>query len=101
MPASVKINKNFTITGTLKPQAGPGVNPVHISAFRYKNGKWSTYKTYTATNSNSGAYSKYSLTLQLGSAGKYRFQAYTNATKAAPYLAATTTGNSSTLTVKK
>jgi len=100
VPSSVKANKNFTITGTLKPQFPAGAQTVKIQAFRYKHNKWSSYKTYKATNANSGAYTKYSLTLKLGSKGKYRFQASAAATTTAPIYSAVTTGNSSTLKVK-
>ena len=48
-----------------------------IKAQRYSSGKWKAYKTYTATTSNSGSYSKYSLRFSISKMGKYRFYATT------------------------
>ena len=74
-PSSVKHGKKFTVSGSLKPRYRSGSRNVSIKAQRYSSGKWKAYKTYTATTTNSGSYSKYSLKFSISKTGKYRFYA--------------------------
>ena len=57
------------------PQAGS--RTVKVKAQRYASGKWRSYKSYTATNADSGSYSKYSVRIKITQKGKYRFYATT------------------------
>ena len=76
-PQSVKAGKKFTVSGSLKPRFPKGTKTVTVKAQRYANGKWRPYKSYKATNADSGAYSKYSVRLKITKKGKYRFYATT------------------------
>ena len=96
-PSAVKAGARFRVTGTLKPRFTSGAKTVKIKVYRYKSRKWFFVRQYSATNANSGSYSKYVLKLRLSVAGKYRFSAYTSTTAA---WAAATTGVSRTLVVK-
>jgi hypothetical protein len=95
--SSAKASASFKVSGSLKPQFPAGQKTVTLRASRYNGSKWVAYKTYKATNADNGSFTKYSLTLKIGSKGKYRFSASTAAT--ALYSAAST-GNSSTVTIK-
>ena len=95
--SSAKASASFKVSGSLKPQFPAGQKTVTLTASRYNGSKWVAYKTYKATNADNGSFTKYSLTLKIGSTGKYRFSASTAAT--ALYSAAST-GNSSTVTIK-
>ncbi len=96
-PASVKAGKRFTVSGSLKPRFPKGAKTVTVRAQRYANGKWRPYKSYRATNADSGAYSKYSVRLKITKKGKYRFYGTTAATGT---LAAGKSAYSRTLKVK-
>ena len=74
-PSAVKHGKRFTVSGSLKTQYGSGSKNVKIRAQRYSSGQWKAYKTYTATTTDSGSYSKYSLRFSISRTGKYRFYA--------------------------
>lgn len=76
-PASIRAKKKFTVSGSLKPRFPVGSKTVKVKAERYSRGKWTAYKTYTATNANSGSYSKYSVRLAISKMGRYRFHAAT------------------------
>ena len=76
-PSSVKHGKKFTVSGALKPRYKSGSKNVKIKAQRYSSGKWKAYKTYTATTTNSGSSSKYSLRFSISKTGRYRFYATT------------------------
>lgn len=76
-PRSVKAGKRFTVSGTLKPRFPAGSKTVEVKAQRYVSGKWRGYKRYTATNVDSGSYSKYSVRIKITTKGKYRFYATT------------------------
>jgi hypothetical protein len=80
VPSSAKVNKLFTISGTLKPRFPAGQKTVKLTAYRHKGKKWVSYKTYRAVNANSGSYTRYSLTLKISQTGRYRFTARTAAT---------------------
>jgi hypothetical protein len=79
-PKSIKAGKKFTVSGSLKPRFSKGSRTVTVRAQRYTSGKWKPYKTYRATNADSGAYSKYSVRIKITKKGKYRFYATTATT---------------------
>ncbi len=79
-PVSIKAGKKFSVSGALKPKAVAGSRTVKVKAQRYASGKWRTYKSYTATNADSGSYSKYSVKIKITRKGKFRFSATTTAT---------------------
>jgi hypothetical protein len=96
-PKSVKAGKKFTVSGSLKPHFRKGAKTVTVKAQRYTNGKWKPYKSYKATNADSGKYSKYSVRIKITKKGKYRFYGTTAATST---LAAGKSAYSRTLRVK-
>jgi len=96
-PASIKAGKKFTVSGSLKPRFPKGVKTVTVKVQRSTNGKWKPYKSYKATNADSGSYSKYSVRLKITRKGKYRFYGATGATGT---LAAGKSAYSRTLRVK-
>jgi len=89
VPTSAKVNQSFTVSGTLKPRFPAGAKTVTLKVIRYNGIKWVAYKTYKATNVNSGRYTKYSRSLKISRKGKYRFRASTAAVTA-KYSAAST-----------
>ena len=102
VPKSAKVNKNFTVYGSLKPHFPAGAKTVKLRAYRYNGHSWVSYKTYKATNFNNGSYTKYKLSVKIAKKGKYRFKASTAAmtdpTK--PIYASATTRYSKTLQIK-
>jgi hypothetical protein len=96
-PSSIKAGKKFTVSGSLKPKYPAGAKTVTVKAQRYSSGKWRSYKSYAATNANSGSYTKYSVRVSISKKGKYRFYA---TTKDSSTLAAGRSANSRTLRVK-
>jgi len=96
-PKSVKAGRKFTVSGSLKPRFPKGARTVTVKAQRYSSGKWRPYKSYRATNADSGEYSKYSVRIKITKKGKYRFYGTTVATDA---LAAGKSAYSRTLRVK-
>ena len=97
VPSSAKVNKKFTVSGTLKPQFPAGQQTVTLVAYRYNGHKWVSYKSYSATNANNGSYTKYSASIKISKAGKYRFKASTATTSK---YSATKTANSATVKIK-
>jgi hypothetical protein len=81
-PASAGPNQAFRVYGSLKPQFDAGTKTVKVRAQRYTSGKWKAYRTWLATNADSGAYSKYSVRIKLPAKGKYRFYATSAGTSA-------------------
>ena len=77
VPKSAKVNKNFTVYGSLKPHFPAGAKTVKLKAYRYNGHSWVSYKTYKATNFNNGSYTRYKLTVKITKKGKYRFKAST------------------------
>ena len=90
-PSSIKKNKKFTVSGTVKP--GQGVGPaVKIKAYRRNgSGAYESYKTYTATVSDT----TYKVSIKINKTGKYKFKATTAANA---QFAANESGLSSVLT---
>ena len=80
-PATVRAGKKFTVSGSLKPRFPKGAKTVTVKVQRSTNGKWKPYKSYKATNADSGSYSKYSVKLKITRKGKYRFYGTTVATE--------------------
>jgi hypothetical protein len=76
-PSSVKAGKQVTVSGSLKPKFPAGSKTVTVKAQRYVSGKWNAYKSYKATNANSGSFSKYSVKIKITKKGKYRFYGVT------------------------
>jgi hypothetical protein len=76
-PSSIRAKKKFTVSGQLKPKYPSGYRTVTVKAQCYSSGKWRPYKSYAATNANSGSYTKYSVRLSISKKGKYRFYATT------------------------
>jgi hypothetical protein len=97
VPGSAKVNKSFTVSGSLKPQFPAGATTVTLNAYRYNGSKWVAYKTYKAVNADNGTKTKYSLSIKISKTGKYRFTAST--AKTAQY-SAVTTANSASFQVK-
>ena len=69
-----------------------------VKAQRYSHGKWASYKSYKATNADSGSYTKYSVKIKISKKGKYRF--YVGTTAATDTLAAGKSPYSRSLKVK-
>lgn len=72
-PSSIKHGKKFTVSGSLKPKYAAGSKTVTVKVQIYSNKKWKAYKSFKATNANSGTYSKYSVKISISKKGKYRF----------------------------
>jgi hypothetical protein len=96
-PSTVKAGKQFTVSGSLKPRYPVGSRTVTVKAQRYAGGKWLSYKSYKATNANSGSFSKYSVKIKITRKGKYRFYGATAETNT---LASGKSTYSRTITVK-
>ena len=95
-PKSVKARHRFVVSGSLKPRFTRGQKTVTIKVYRYKNHHW-VYKTkLSATNVDSGSYTKYRLKKSFSAKGKYRFKATSSPTG----WTAATTRFSRTLVVK-
>jgi len=91
-PSSVKKNKSFTVSGSVKPGQGSGP-AVKIKAYRRNgSGDYVSYKTYSTTISGT----TYKASIKLGKTGKYKFKA---TTAASAQFAANKTGLSAVLTV--
>jgi hypothetical protein len=75
-PSTVRHGRTFTISGYLKPRHKAGAHSVSVKLYRYRNGKWSLYKTVRATNSNYGTYTKFSVRTSVPTKGSWRARAY-------------------------
>lgn len=75
-PSTVYHNKAFTAFGYLKPKHTKGAKTVKIAAYRYESGKWVLRKTVYATNYdytlNGSTYTKYSASVTVPYAGKWK-----------------------------
>jgi hypothetical protein len=76
-PASVRARRTFIVSGSLKPRSRVGSRTVKVTAERYARGKWTAYRSFVATNADSGSYSKYSARVTISRLGRYRFRAAT------------------------
>lgn len=69
--------KYYTVRGSLKPRHTAGSYPVRIYKWKKtSSGKWKSYGYVKAKASNYYGYSKYSKSLRLRYAGKWRLRAY-------------------------
>ena len=102
VPKSAKVNKSFTVYGSLKPHFPAGAKTVKLTAYRYNGHSWVSVKTYKATNYDDGSYTKYKLSLKIAKKGKYKFKASTAAMTDPnqPIYASATTDYSKTVQVK-
>jgi len=96
-PSSIKAGKKFTVSGSLKPKYPSGAKTVTVKAQRYSGGKWRSYKSYAATNADSGSYTKFSVKVSISKKGMYRFYGTTQVTST---LAAGRSADSRSLQVK-
>ncbi|MFA4966127.1 MAG: hypothetical protein WC709_10920 [Thermoleophilia bacterium] len=96
-PLAVRAGAFFRVSGSLKPHFAAGAKTVKVKGYRYSHRRWVAVRLVSATNVNSGAYTKYTVKLRFTTKGKYRFRAYTVATSA---WAGATTSLSKTLVVK-
>jgi len=78
---TLKRSTSYRFTGYLKPRHTSGTYPVKIKVYRYKDGKYSYYKTFSAkasnyTSSTGAKSSKYTGYVKLPYKGKWRMRAY-------------------------
>jgi hypothetical protein len=96
-PVSVKAGKMFTVSGSLTPHIPKGSATVQVRAYRLRGGHWRPAKRLTATITDRGDASKYSVRFKLTTRGTYRFRAEFPATGG---WAATASGYSSKTRVR-
>lgn len=75
-PATMYTSKYYTTYGFLKPRHTSGTSPVRIYKYRLVSGTWKPYGYVTAKASNYSTYTKYSCSLRLAYAGRWRLRAY-------------------------
>ena len=88
-PATVKHRKAFTVYGSLAPQQPAGATSVKLRCYLKKNSKWVLKKTVATKNADHGLATRYSVSLSLPTAGRWKLVAACGAT--AQYRAATST----------
>lgn len=75
-PSTAKRSVAFASYGYLKPKHSAGSYPVRIYLYRYVNGSYVYYRYVSARASNYSTYTKYSASVKLPYAGKWRIRAY-------------------------
>jgi phage baseplate assembly protein gpV len=75
-PATVRRGALFTASGFLRPRHTPGTYPVTIACYRYEAGQWKLRKTVRAKASDYSSYTRYRVSLSLGSRGSWRIKAH-------------------------
>lgn len=76
-PSTMYRTRYYTVYGYLKPRHTAGTKPVKIFRYRLVSGKWKQYGTYVwAKASNYSSYTKYSASVKLPYAGRWRLRAY-------------------------
>jgi len=75
-PSKMYRTKYYTVYGYLKPRHTAGTYPVRIYAYRYVSGKWRTFGFAAARASNYSTYTKYSRSIRLPYAGKWKVRAW-------------------------
>lgn len=75
-PAGMSRLRYYTVYGYLKPRHTPGSYPVRIYRWRYVGGKWTSYGFVSAVASNYSGFTKYSRSVKLPYAGRWRLRAY-------------------------
>lgn len=74
-PKRVRRAKKFAVSGTLKPQHAAGNGVVRIYKDRKRAGKWVSQGYADARLSNYKTYSRYKVSLKLGTKGSWRIRA--------------------------
>jgi hypothetical protein len=75
-PTSAKRSSAFAVSGSLAPRHPSISHPVTVYAFRYENKKWVKKHSVTATLSDHEGTTKYTASVTLPTAGKWRLKAY-------------------------
>jgi YVTN family beta-propeller protein len=75
-PATMLRTRYYTVHGYLKPRHASGTHPVRIYKYRYVRGKWVSYGYVNARAYNYFSYTKYSASVRLPHAGRWRLRAY-------------------------
>jgi chitodextrinase len=88
-PATVKHRRAFTVYGSLTPRQPAGATSVRLRCYLKKNGKWVLKRTVATKNADHELVTRYSVSLSLPAAGRWKLVAACAAT--AQYRAATST----------
>jgi len=75
-PPRMSRTRYYPVYGTLRPRRTAGSYPVRIYRQRYVAGAWKSYGYVTARASNYKTYTKYSRSIRLPYAGRWRLRAY-------------------------
>ncbi|MBI5232422.1 MAG: hypothetical protein HY876_09695, partial [Coriobacteriales bacterium] len=75
-PSSMRRTRSYSVSGYLKPRHTPGARPVRVYRWRYVNRTWKSYGYVWAKASNYSTYTKYSCSMRLPYAGRWRVRAY-------------------------
>lgn len=75
-PSTARRSVRFTSYGYLKPRHTSGSYPVRIYKYRYVSGKWKSYGYVKARATNYSSYSKFTASVSLPYAGRWRLRAY-------------------------
>jgi VCBS repeat-containing protein len=75
-PTTMTRTKSYAVYGYLKPRHASGSSPVRIYKYRLVSGKWKGFGYVSAKVANYSSYSKYSCSMKLTTAGKWRLSAY-------------------------
>lgn len=75
-PATASHSKSFAVYGYLKPRHSPGGSAVRVYRWRYVSGRWKSYGYVWAKTSDFKNYSKYSQSIMLSTAGRWRIRAF-------------------------
>jgi hypothetical protein len=75
-PETIPAGASRNVYGALKPRHPAGTYPVRIYKWRRTAAGWRAYGYVTARASNYGSYSRYSRSLVLNRAGKWRLRAF-------------------------
>lgn len=74
--SKAKRKRTLSVSGFLKTRHTRGAKSVVIKAYRYQSRKWVLRQTFSAVNSDYSSYTKYSASIKLKYAGKWRLYAY-------------------------
>ncbi len=74
-PWSMSRTRSYAAYGYLRPRHTSGSYPVRIYKYRYVSGKWRAYGYVNARAYNYGTFTKYSVSLRLPYAGRWRLRA--------------------------
>jgi hypothetical protein len=79
VPTSIRLGKEFTAVGSLKPHHKSGSKPVQLYYYLYESGSWVLKQTVWATVKDRSDYSRYSASVSLDLPGQWRVRAYHSA----------------------